>query len=291
LLIRGKYESLPRRLERIRAALDDAEFAEARDERQLAKLAASWRQKANEAYLAAVQEGNAEKVRQLWEEDQYFVFLIGQADLDEIPRNAVKKALSRIVLSAARKPLAARSNWLFALLSEDKAERLDEVAQVQKDAGKEAKTTLTNRRNAWLNARGAWNQYLDRNNVGPSIAAASLPEIREHLKRGDAERALAQWEYIQREIHEYAAARLGQARAMRHLGQDPSATLEQLARDLDALLSDPALAKERAAAPTAGVFNAPAGQSRWTLLTRDWGPDGSLAWLRDSVRLAQDDKD
>lgn len=288
MLVRGKTEALPRRLERIRAAVDDAEFGSAKDDRELARLAAAWRERVNEAYLALRREPEGEqKVRTLWEEDTYLLFLIHLPDLEDIPRNAVKKALSRLVLAAVREPLAARANWLFAQLNQDKAERLDEIQTVQKAAGRESKSAAANARNAWLNARSAWSQYLDRNNLGPSLYASSLPEIRRHLQAGDAERALSQWEYLQRELHQYAAARLGQARALRRTGQDPTALLEQLARELEQLIDDPTLAKERAASEKNGITRTLDGPRRWALLMRDWGPDGTLAWLRESVRMAK----
>jgi len=288
MLARGKADLLPRRLERIRAVSDDAEFANVRDDRELAKLAAAWRERVNQAYLAALRESDGPlKVREIWEEDQFLIFLLQQPDLEEIPRHAAKKALSRLVLAASRQPLAARANWLFALLSEDKAERMQEVWSAQKAAGKDAKTAASNVRNAWLNARSAWNQYLDRNNLGPGIYASSLPDMRRQLERGEPDRALNQWEYLQQELHQYAAARLAQARAMRETGQNPDAILEQLGKEIDQLRNDPALAKERAMAPASGLLQAPDGPRRWALLMRDWGPDGTLAWLRETIRLDQ----
>jgi phage antirepressor YoqD-like protein len=286
MLVRGKTEALPRRLERIRAVSDDADFGSPKDEQELAQLAAAWRERVNAAYLAALRDPSAAgKVREIWDEDHYLLYLIQQPDLDEIPRSAVKKTLSRLVLAAARQPLSARANWLFASLSLDKAERAQVAWQMQKAAGKDGKSAAANVRNAWLNARSAWNQYLDRNNLGPSVYVSALPNLRRLLERGEFERAMNQWEYLQTELHHYAAARLAQARAMRHTGQDASANLDLLSRELEQLRNNPVLARERESAPASGLLNAIDGPRRWMLLMRDWGPEGNLAWIGETVRL------
>ncbi len=288
MLIRGKHEALPRRLDRIRTVVDDAEVAGPQEEQDLIKQAAVWRERVNDAYLAAIQQGpdGAAKVNALWQEDQYLIYLLRPED-EEMPRNVTKKILSRLVLSAVREPLGARANWLFASLSQDKAERAHETLLAQREAGKESKTAVANARNAWLNARSAWTKYLDRNNLGPGIFASNLPVLRRHLQRGDTERAMSQWEYLHRELHQYVAARLEQAQAMEHTGQSSAAQLDHLAKEIEQLLNDETLAKERALVAASGLLNTPDAQRRWSLLLRDWGPNGNLAWLGETIRLAR----
>jgi hypothetical protein len=286
MLIRGKIDLLPRRLERIRSAVEDAEFA-TQQEPELVKQAAIWRERVNKAYLALLREGDGgQQVSSIWEEDQYLGYLL-QPELEDVPRGVTKKILSRLILSATREPLGARANWLFASLSQDKAERLRQAWIVQKEAGKDNKTAATNVKNAWVNARSAWTKYLDRNNLGPNNFALALPKLPGFLQIGEAERALGQWEYLQRELHQYASARVELARAMEQTGQNSKAVLEQLAQELDQLLKDEGVAKLREAALAAGVSTAPDGQNRWAMLGRDWGPEGNLAWMLETVRLTR----
>jgi hypothetical protein len=276
LLIRGKIDVLPRRLERARTAVEDAEFADPQTEQALLKEAAVWRERVKDAYLAAQREPDGgQKVGVIWEEDQYLTYLL-QPEIDAAPRNLTKKTLSKLVLNATRESLGARANWYFASLCQDKAERL-------RQAGGNPKLV----RDAWLNARGAWTKYLDRNNLGPGIFAASIPELQRHAQRRDTERALGQWEYLHRELHHYAAARLEQARAMEQLGQDPNPVLDQLKREINQLLQDEALAKDRAGFAASGLLDTPGSQRRWALLMRDWAPDGNLAWLLETARLSR----
>ena len=288
MLIRGKSEALPRRLDRIRAVIDDGEVANAQEEQELAKQAAVWRERVNQAYLAAIQQGGegAARVNSLWQEDQYLIYLL-RPEEEEIPRNVTKKTLSRLVLSAVREPLGARANWLFASLSQDKAERAQETLLAQRDAGKEAKAAAANARNAWLNARSAWSKYLDRNNLGPGVFKNNLPAMRFYLQRGDTERLLAQWEYCQRELHQYTAARLKQSQAIQRAGQNANPQLDALLKELEQIQNDETLAKERAAVAGSGVLNSPDARRRWSLLLRDWGPTGNFAWIEETARLAR----
>lgn len=288
MLVRGQYEALARRMERGRNAIEDADFSQGRDDASLRKLAAQWRERVNEAYLAEVRnepEGPA-KVNAIWNEDEYLLFLLNP-EIEAVPRALAKKTLSRLVLGAVLEQLSARTNWISASLSQDKAERTQASWNSQKDAGRTSKTAPGNARNAWLNARSAWTKYLDRNNVGPTALTAALPEIRAHFQRGDGERALSMWEDLQRDIHRYAAARLELAHDMAQTGQDPAASLDALAAEIEQLLKDPAIAKERAAINAGVLQNVFDGPTRWSLVERDWGPDGNLAWLLESIRLAR----
>ncbi len=294
MLIRGRYEALPRRLDRIRTVVEDADAANPNEEKELIKQAAAWRERVNAAYGAFIRkdpDGEA-KVKAIWEEDHYLLYLM-QPELEEAPRGVTKTVLSRLILAAVREPLAARVNWLFASLSQDKAERAQETLLAQKEAGKETKAATASARNAWLNARSAWTKYLDRNNLGPGLFASSLPELRFYLHNGDTESMLSLWEYMHRETHQYAAARLEQAQAMEHTGQNAAALLDLLAKELSQLQGDETLAKERTIVGTSGILNLrdpqarEDAQRRWRLLQRDWGPDGNFAWLLESVRLAR----
>lgn len=282
MLIRGKIDLLPRRLERIRSAVEDAEFSSPK-ESELLKEAAAWRERVNKAYLALVQgvDGGQQQVSSIWEEDQYLGFLL-QPEIEDLPRGVTKKTLSRLILSATREPLGARANWLFASLSQDKAERLQYAWMAQKAAGKDNKAAAGNVRNAWINARSGWTKYLDRSNLGPAHFVTAVPKV-----PADAERALAQWEYLQRELHHYASARFELARAVDQIGQNANPLLDALTQELEQLLKNEALAKERATAATEVIGADPDNQRRWSMLMRDWGPDGAIAWMQETIRLSR----
>src|SRR5205085_8200892 len=90
MLIRGKTDSLPRRLERIRTVIEDAEFATPQEEQDLLKQAAAWRERVNAAYLALSREPDGgRKVGAIWAEDQYLLFLL-DPDEETTPRNVKK---------------------------------------------------------------------------------------------------------------------------------------------------------------------------------------------------------
>ena len=195
-------------------------------------------------------------------------------------------------MAATRDPLAARSNWLFAQMCQDSAERLGEQHLLQKEKGQWGNAAELN--SAWKNARSAWAKYLDFNNLGPSHFLASLPELRRNADSGDVVRLLTHWEHLQRDLHLYAAAKMELARATSQTGQNGSAILDELAKELTQLLADETLEKTRTSIGASGLWNHPDtrerwpdAQDRWSRLMRDWGPDGNLAWMLESVKLAK----
>jgi hypothetical protein len=71
------------------------------------------------------------------------------------------------------------------------------------------------------------------------------------------------------------------------IGQNPNDLLDALTQELEQLLKNEALAKERATAATEVVGADPDNQRRWSMLMRDWGPDGAIAWMQDTIRLSR----
>ncbi len=282
MLVRGKVEVLPRRLDRIRTVVEDAEFASPEQERGLAKDAAAWRDRVNQLYrLVRKDPEAAARIQQLWEEDQYFVYLL-QPEIEDVPRGATKKVLSRIVLSACREPMGARTNLLFAELSHDRAERLEAIVTAQKALGKEPKTVAA--LNAWKNARSAWAKYLDRSNLGPALIPGDLAQARQAWDKADPERAVAILETLHLQLHQWADARNALARALDRSGQDGKAALASLSQELGSLIQEGRLAKEiqryrdqlRLMPIAAGAQETL--DRRLELLSRSWGPMGSFTW-------------
>jgi hypothetical protein len=289
MLFRGKVEALSRRLDRISTVIDEDEFAGG--DKQLPQEAAKWREQVADAYLAEARKSPdaAAKMQALWAQDEYLGHLL-QFDVDDIPRTAKKTTLTKLILAAVREPLRERTGWLFATLTQDKAQRTSLVWSVQKAAGKSAKTAADHARGEWSNAERSWRKYLDRG-PGPNPYTKYLPVLKQRVVHGDdLDPALAFWEHLQKDLHQYAAARLELAQAMRRLGKDPTAMLDQLVKDLENVVNDKALAAARAEAPNTGILQAFDGPLRWSLLMRDWEPDGSIAWLIESARRAKDGK-
>ena len=286
MLSRGKLESLPRRLDRIRSVVEDAEFTNPKEEIDLVKEAAVWRERVFAASLAKAngEQGGAEEYRKIWEEDQYLAGLL-QPDSDIPLRSGARRTLSKIILSACREPLGARANQLLAEISHDKAERADAILRLQRRTGKETKSAAVNARNAWVNARSAWTRYLDRYNLGPAAIPAQLQAIRLRWQREEIESALLLWENLHLELHDYVAAKLALIRALEGSGQSTALTIDAVLAELSTLDRDAPAAKE-----LESCRNAARGeplQRRLELLSRDWSPDGGFVWARRRIELAK----
>ena len=207
----------------------------------------------------------------------------------DIPlRSAARKTVSKIILSACREPLGARANLLLAEISHDKAERADAILRQQRRAGKETKAAAVNARNSWVNARSAWDRYLDRYNLGPSAIPAQLQAIRflgQRGQRGDLDSAILLWQNLHLELHDYVAAKSALIRALEGSGQSAASTIDAFAAELDAIMKDEPVAKELQRFRDAGL--AEPYQRRLELLSGDWSPEGGFAWTRRRIELAK----
>ena len=181
--------------------------------------------------------------------------------------------------------MAEQADFLFAGLSEDKAERAEALAQHQRQLGKDTKTLDRNAAGAWKNARSGWIRYIDRGNPGPTTLPAQLDAIRR--MRDFPEAALAALEHLQFDLHRYASARLQLARAQARLGVDVGPDLDALVAELESIArTDGPLAKEVEAVrdlPLPPPLREPI-RRRVDLLRRDFGDGGTFAWTIREVR-------
>ena len=76
-------------------------------------------------------------------------------------------------------------------------------------------------------------------------------------------------------------------RAIDQAGQNPNPVLDQLAEDLDQLLKNERSPKNEPPLPRRASSPVPDGHRRWSMLMRDWGPDGNLAWMLETIRLSR----
>ena len=290
MLVRGKTEEMPRRLDRIRTMLEEAEPIEANEDSALARSAAKWRKRADEAYYALVRDDptGGEKVGRLWNEDALDWL---QRPARELPVKASEaQILTRLILSAIREPMTEQSNYLLAGLSQDKAERAETLVRNQRRLGKEPKVLEKKAVDAWKNARSGWNRYVERANLGPTSLATQLEAMRRI--RGSTEPALAALEHLQFEVHRYASARLQLARAQARLGGAARADLDAVFAELEPIAkSDGPLAKEVDAfgdqlALLPPPVREPFGR-RLELLRRDFGANGTFTWTLREIRDVQ----
>jgi hypothetical protein len=289
MLVRGKTEEMPRRLDRIRTLLEDAEPVDGNEDSALAHSAAEWRKRADDAYLAMVRDDPSagEKVSRLWNEDSLDWLQRPSRELAVKAKEA--QLLTRLILSAIRDPMTEQSNYLLAGLSQDKAERAEALVQNQRRLGKESKALQKNAVDAWKNARSGWTRYLDRGNLGPKTLSVQIEAARR--LRASPEPGLAALERLQLEMHRYTSAHLQIARAQALLGGNP-ADLDTVLAELEPIAkSDGPLAKEvDAFREQLALLPPPVREPyrrRLDLLRRDFGPGGSFTWTLREIRDVQ----
>ena len=111
MLVRGKTEALPRRLDRMLSLLNDFEAAEGAEgdenrKRSLDQASKVWRKRADEAYLEYIRKEPTamEKIARLWNEEVLDYLL--RPDVEKVPRVKESQILTRLIFK-----LPSTSRW------------------------------------------------------------------------------------------------------------------------------------------------------------------------------------
>lgn len=233
----GHLDRAAKRLDWIREALEDADFA-VLSESTLQKHADSFRKQATAAYLALIQKqpGGQALVSQLWNQDQYLGMLL-QATERPDPKKE-KSEITYLMLGAVRETLGERVLFLNALRWQDRAERSQavlEASQKSTGPGKAPRARLAEKAASdWLNAQGAWQQYAERAQI--ATALGRLEQL-QSIKANDL--LTGQHQELAGIVHRAAAGRLFLATAQ--LGRNQ---LAQARNTLTALSTDLAKVRE-----------------------------------------------
>lgn len=289
MMLRGRHDAALKRLDRIRTALEYEDSAQPLEDADLEKRVADWRRGVKEAYTAFLvrkEEGAQAKIAALWGEDQYLLNVL-KVD-SEIPlKQFNKKLLGHVVLSACKGALGEQVSYLVASSWHERAAQLQARVDFLHSQGKDNRYVKENAQHAWANARGEWNKFLDRYNLGASGFRRRLEEILTRWNQGDVDTALNQLEQLHLDLHTALAARLRLAEAQQHALTDPKIplrTIQDLAAELQQL-QDGNMAKELTAClETARGFPQRAFATRLELLARNWAPQGNMHWLKEGVQ-------
>jgi hypothetical protein len=297
LLLHGRYDPMLSRLDRIRPFLEDDTLASLAENKKFPREVAAWRDKANASYLAVLNKDASAKGQTgvLWNEDQYLIALLSDSeDAAEQAKKLEKGTLTRILAYVGREPLQQRSAWLLACCWQEKAERAQAGADVDK-----GKAAARKAHKAWLNAKGAWNLYLGRIALGAAGLSQRLEPVRERLKAGDPERAVSQLEALDLDLQRYYVAKLALGDALVHLdgGKPALAYLQSVGHEMDALLDGagpgtvslkPEIARvQQTIARLPNTALRANLQQRADLLARDWTAHGAFTALRQRIDLVR----
>jgi len=236
-LLKGQNDKAIKRLQVMRAALDDMEFSPLPD---FSKRVELWREAVirNQRALLDKKQGAKEAIDAMWNRDQYLLTLLHAKENPDRQKH-FKQELTYIVLTAVKDALEERTLYLLAEAWQENAERSQAAWRRLKKAGKEGRRAK-DAHEAWSNVRGWWKKYEERYPLSWSALESRFRALQAQWQRGAQERALSQWDFFLAEIHRAAAARLFLVQAYLHLGQTNEAmsTLVKLDEDLTGLLED-----------------------------------------------------
>jgi hypothetical protein len=285
-LLRGQYDAMFGRFDRVRPFLDDEVLVPASvDEPAFARGVAKWREMANTLYLN--KDPRAEAV--FFVDDQYLGTLLTEnEEAAEKFKKFDKGTLSRILAYVSRDLLQQRMSWLEACCKDEIAER----AQAAADAAAASAPAAQKASKAWLTARGVWNFYLSRTNLGPAALRQRLAAVQTQLRDRNPERALTQLETLHLDLHRYYAAKyhLGVATARLEGERNGARYARSVARELEELVKNDSadaglqqcLVRTQQLIDTIPPPQQGNLKQRADLLGRDWGEQGSMYWLRQS---------
>jgi hypothetical protein len=289
-LLRGQYETMFGSFDRLRPFLEDESVI-------APEKVKVWRDRANALAVAAASDPRVrEEERAFWAEDQYLGTLLAENDeAAEKFKKAEKGTLTRILAFVCREPLLQRVSWLEACCKQELAERAQAVADAS--PGGTAAPAKVNK--TWLNARGAWNFYLGRINLGPSGLRQRLAQVATAQRNNDPERALSLLEALQLDLQRYYAAKvyLGEVTGRLEGPKTSESYGRSVSRELDDFLAKadaPDGLKQALARAQQVIDNVPNPaarsylQQRAELLARDWAEQGAFATLRQRFRRLQE---
>jgi len=293
--LRGETSDNPR-LKRIRAVLENEDFAVPADNAVFLEKLAAWRKRVNDAYGALVrkEEQGQARVNSIWGEDQYLMGLLkADSDNDDFMRHS-KRMPSMIVLGNSRDALKQCIAYLGASAEHEKAAQFQASLDASTQLGKATKREREDARTAWANAQGAWQGF----RLSLATVSKRVDDIQERVQLGDVEAAVNLWEQLHRDLAISIDARLRQAEAQRHTTGAKAAqqTLGKLADDLDTLLDGKLLRAKGSSDSDKWDIGKELSlnleklrvtplRARLELLTHNWGERGNFHFVRAAVRL------
>jgi hypothetical protein len=278
-MLRGQLDRALKRLDWVRSALDDLDFA-AVEGSELLRKADVWRNRAKDVYLALARKvpGSQTQVERFWAEDQYLLALVNALERPD-PARHTRTDLTTFVLFTIRDTLGEQIGYWRALCWQEKAERLEAARQRPGSAGQRYRQDALD---AWNNARGLWEGYLERPLLSEPVLRERHQAIQLQWQRGERDLAMGHWPLLVDELHRAAMGRLQLARAYARLGKSQQALIgaNLLEKDLAALEESSDFYKDLATANKQAPRPVPFLEE----ILHDLGPDGGFAWLKKNVQ-------
>jgi hypothetical protein len=282
MYLRGQYDSMIRRHERLQLFTTDELLAGLLDDRNFRKEAAAWQTGMREAHAALGDPQTRAQAQQLinslWSQDLFVRWMIEISKEEGLERKHEKTVLTKILAVGMRDYFDLELAHVQACTNHEKAEHAQATLQTHKNPAANAQNRV---RDAWVIAKNSWaNFYLDRIALDYMIKQR-LDQIRDPLRPDEIEQRIAMLETLHLDVHKYIQARLRLAECFEGLG-DKAKAKEQLERaksEIEALEKKGLLqAKIKHLGDTLQIF--PGAKARLDLLARDWSDAGNYFWIK-----------
>jgi hypothetical protein len=292
LYLRGRFEPMIRRQERIQEFATNDAFAGLMTNIKFDTERAEWQDSIRQAYANLPGEDENPNLRakmlqnlqNQWSQDQFLGYLLEVDREDRLDRGHKKTVLTDIFAVGLRDYLSSELARSRASANLEKAARDQALLNASSGPGQSRKSRVNNN---WIEAKSSWgNFYVDRISL-EHLIQHRLDQIKVRVQPQDLESRLALLEWLHLDVQKYFHARMRLADCLVYTSAT-QVTKDSLAKtklEIETMekagLLKAEIQKIRAALPP----NAEYIQKRLDLLNRDWTEHGNYASLKRQIDL------
>jgi len=293
LYLRGKYEPMRRRQERVQDFANNDANANLIQDAEFQKERADWQKNINSVFaeVAAESDGPAKFLKMMqaqWSQDQYVGFLLEVDREDKLDRGFKKTLLTKILAVGLREFLQAelvRSRaCAFHEIAADRQAALEALAKPSKSFEKRVN-------DIWFDAKAAWgNAFVDRIVLEQTIQQR-LNYLQTRVAPNDLDTRMALLEMLHLEVQRYFQARMRLAETLAHTdGSKASiAALTKTKLEIESVEKAGLLSAEiKKLSASMNDQSRAFFQKRLQLLEDEWAVHGSYFWLKRQIDLRLD---
>ncbi|MBM3994897.1 MAG: hypothetical protein FJ303_12200 [Planctomycetes bacterium] len=299
MFLRGQFDPLLRRFERLQAFAQDESLFGLVDNEQFRTDLREWQKQLIDANANASHEDPKmrakaqQDMQALWNRDQFIGWMLALDKEERLEKKHEKTVLTKVLAVGMREHFEAELLYVQAALHQEKAEVAQSLLRRQQAANAAAKLRV---QEDWDRAASGWRFYVERVAIESAIerilrkARAVVPNPKNPFDQID--RQIGLLETLHLTIHKYFHAKLAQVECLERMegAKGTPARLRAIQAEIETLLKNGAVAADiKTLSQDRFAKEQPRNQKRLTLLARDWGDAGNLAWIKRHVehRLAK----
>ena len=294
MYLRGLYESMVRRQERMQVFANDVSLGRLLQDVKFRKEYAEWWKQFTDTNANTVHQdpkiraAAQESLQATWRQDQFVNWLMEIDREEKLERKHEKTVLTKILAIGMHDHFDFELARSQANAHHEAAARTQVVLSVLREQQKPTAAAGKNARDAWVIARSWWsNFYLDRLSLD-SMVKRRLEQLHRRARPQDQgqniEQAIRLLETLHFDVQKYFHAKLRLAECLEHL-EGPKASHDYLLRVKSEIkaMKEKGLLRSEVEQLSGELRPLPKAQKRVDLLANDWSERGSYYWMEQHI--------